>query len=744
MDLDNLQTFHSLFSNWRFHVPDYQRGYAWGEKQWKELMDDLSTLTEDNEHFTGLLVLHENKDPGLRLKTRGIALDVYDVVDGQQRLTTILILLNAIRQEMERLNTGDMPEIAESICSTYLYEPGAGSLLVYKLVLDRNNYDFFVHNILGVDAKDIGGPQMQSHHNLLGARDFFADQLAIRRAALGDTYPAWLEALYAKISKQMKVMVYRLHTEADAGVVFESMNSRGKKPNQLDLVKNYLLFLASKLDADSRRHLSTAINDAWTVVFEQLTAAGRPDDEEPLLEMHWVTTYDYDRNRWATEREKSDHIKKRFKPMLINPDQHIRMADEAAVYVRTLKNAAVAYRDIVHPGHSSAFQIFASQPDLRAQVILWSMKLTRLGSLRPFIPLLTALRLKHSEDAAVYLQAVQLCEKYAFRVFRVANARPSGAEALLFRLANQVYNGLLNPASAFEEIRRNLLARCSDAVLSRSFDINELTPWYRRSGLAYFLYEYEEELFKPNEPIINWQTILQGGEKSIEHILPQNPPEAGYWADRFTPEERQHFQHQIGNLTLILANWNSSLGVKPFPKKKGVQGQSDPCYANSDLKITRALVTVADWNPQALAERQKGLSDWALKRWYVEPPPTLPDNALEALRQRAINSGLGDVFARIHALAARLGLPPKANKNRMSYKSPRNYKWSVLKLYYYDSGIDFSLNFWAFPQYAGVDEARIRQIFENKEYWWVPVDQVEGLLKRLEQLANEVEQKRGK
>jgi len=72
MELDNLQTFFGLFSQWRFHIPDYQRGYAWGKDQWEDLLEDLSTLTEDNEHFTGLLVLHENRDPNLSVKTRGI------------------------------------------------------------------------------------------------------------------------------------------------------------------------------------------------------------------------------------------------------------------------------------------------------------------------------------------------------------------------------------------------------------------------------------------------------------------------------------------------------------------------------------------------------------------------------------------------------------------------------------------------------------------------------------------------
>ena len=540
----------------------------------------------------------------------------------------------------------------------------------------------------------------------------------------------------------MKVMVYHLRSEADAGVVFETMNSRGRKPNELDLVKNYLLFLASKLDQETRRKLSADINDAWTVIFQQLSAAGRPDDEDTLLEMHWVTTYDYDRKRWASKREKSDHIKGRFKPMIVQPEMHPQMATGVAEYVRTLKSTAVVYRDILQPGHSEAFQIFSANPAVRKQVVRFSEKLVRLGILRPFIPLLIAIRLKYPEDAQKYLEAVQLCEKYAFRVFRVVNAHSNTVESLLFRLGNLVYTGKMTLEVAFEELRRDLLARCSDAVLAQSFDIQELNPWYGKRGLAYFLYEYEEELFKPEEPIINWQTIVHGGAKSIEHILPQNPAEAGYWTDRFTDEERQRLIHQIGNLTLILADWNPSLGNKPFPLKKGVQGQDDRCYANSDLKITRLLVSVQAWTPEEIERRQQRLAEWALKRWHVEAPPPLPDNLFEALKARARQNGLGAEFSHIHELAKRLKLHPRAYKNGMSYRKPGDYTRGVLRLYYYPTGLDVKINALNFSASVGISEMRIREILRVDRYAWVPLEQIPDFIQRLEQLAREVEGKR--
>lgn len=97
----------------------------------------------------------------------------------------------------------------------------------------------------------------------------------------------------------------------------------------------------------------------------------------------------------------------------------------------------------------------------------------------------------------------------------------------------------------------------------------------------------------------------------------------------------------------------------------------------------------------------------------------------------------------IHELATLLKLHPKANKRRMSYKSPRNYLWSVLKIYTYASGIDASFNFRFFPKYPGVPEERIREIFGNRASWWLPTDQVAGFIQRLEQLTDEIESQEG-
>src|SRR5690606_6291379 len=110
----------------------------------------------------------------------------------------------------------------------------------------------------------------------------------------------------------------------------------------------------------------------------------------------------------------------------------------------------------------------------KEKVVRFSEKLVRLGVLRPFTPVLIAVRLKYAGNAKKYLEAVQLCEKYAFRVFRVARGRRNNSEAVLFRLANQLYSGTLSYEGFLAEFRRDLHKRCNDTLLEQSFSIDHL------------------------------------------------------------------------------------------------------------------------------------------------------------------------------------------------------------------------------------------------------------------------------
>ena len=116
--MNNVQTVAEIFAGKLLQIPDYQRGYAWGEQNWNDFLDDLDLLEPGKDHYTGTLVLHA-QDEQLQ-DVGGSRYKVFHIVDGQQRLTTIVLLLDAIRREVA--TTGRV-ELDEGIRKNYISVP---------------------------------------------------------------------------------------------------------------------------------------------------------------------------------------------------------------------------------------------------------------------------------------------------------------------------------------------------------------------------------------------------------------------------------------------------------------------------------------------------------------------------------------------------------------------------------------------------------------------------------------------
>jgi hypothetical protein len=163
---------------------------------------------------------------------------VFHIVDGQQRLTTTVLLLDVIRREVAGAGR---TKLAEGIKKNYLSvaEFHSGHPL-YKLTLNEDTQDFFVNNVLSDDPGP-EGPEIQSQERLLKAKNHFTDYLASQKMELGEGYGQWLLDLYNKITSQLKVSLYEVESSAEVGIIFEVMNNRGKPLSELEKVKNYLV-----------------------------------------------------------------------------------------------------------------------------------------------------------------------------------------------------------------------------------------------------------------------------------------------------------------------------------------------------------------------------------------------------------------------------------------------------------------------------------------------------------------------
>jgi uncharacterized protein with ParB-like and HNH nuclease domain len=620
--MQHVENIDNIFTGRLLRVPDFQRGYAWEKQQRDEFLDDLELLNEGKEHYTGTLVLDTLNDPQTQ-NAEGKKYDTFDIVDGQQRLTTIVILLNTISRKLRKVGTDRARNLANGIDKQYISVTDMSSEQpIYKLELNENNNRFFINNVLCRNPKPEGAKNF-SQERLRDAKEHFDKYLERRKEPENLSYEGWLLTLYNKITSQLKVSVYFVEAKSDVGVIFEVMNNRGKPISELDKVKNYLLYLESKLNI-GKNNLVDRINHAWKGAFERLMIAdlASVQEEDRLLRTHWIMAYDHERRNW----EGSKSIKKKFNLRGEYSGQDKRLLDDLIKYVDTIDSASLAYQDIERPAHPQAFAEFKTE-GLREKIQSVGEKLQRTKRVsRAFPPLLMATRLRYPKDESKYLDMVQLCEKFAFRVFLLLEKRTDAGEAKLADVGHQLYNRKMSFDVALDEVRRELLRHCPTEEFKSSFEPNEEhNDWYSWIGLRHFLYEYEEHLAEERKQRVemSWEKIKDGkAENTIEHILPQTPEDL-YWTSEFDKDELRLWTHDIGNLCLTYHNAN--LGNKPFPEKKGTPGE-EGTYADSKLFMERELAGLEHWRKKELQWRRQKLVEWALQRWHVdEIEPAQPE-----------------------------------------------------------------------------------------------------------------------
>lgn len=601
--MNNVLTVEQLFSERLFAVPPYQRGYAWEVRHREEFLQDLELLADGKDHYTGTVVLHPAGDAGRVSDEEGRSYATYDVVDGQQRLTTTVLLLDAIQRAFNGMP--GKAKFAEGIRKSYVMVQGFDGQPLLRLRLNPDCREFWEDVVLAHSPSPTAAT-IQSHRRLLQGQQQFAKYLEDQRAARGDKWPEWLLALYRKLTQQLKFSLYEVGAASDVGVIFETMNNRGKQLSELEKVKNYLLYMASKIEVEGH-DLSDRVNAAWADIFEHLMAANltSADDENQVLRCHWLTVYNHDRRTWNG----SQGIKERF-PLVRYVGKHKKLLTDLIEYTRSLRDVAVAYADAANPARPGAFASFGADAD---GIRLLSEKLLRMRVLAAFLPLLVGTRLRHPAEPKKYLAIVDFCERFAFRVYRMLGMRANAGQSRLFQIGHQVYHGHLGHDAALQSLYGALRYYGPDEDYQGALD--EIEDWYSWFGLKYFLYEYEEHLAAGHAIKLSWAEIDRRDlDKTIEHILPQTPSDP-YWKEHFDAAERRKFTDDVGNL--VLTQHNGSLGAKPFGEKKGKPGQDKPCYVTSVLFQEQELAKYANWNPTNLLQRRKKLTKWAAERWAI-------------------------------------------------------------------------------------------------------------------------------
>lgn len=608
------------------NVGDYQRPYAWEEKQLADLWADIDLLGS-LPHYTGTLVLQNLGDT--RTSRSGQVLTNFDVVDGQQRLTTCMVLLERLRRALLRIADDDAAEAAHDL--ERLLHVNIDGVPHPRLQLAGALRDFFTDSILGDDAPE-GGHLQLGERRLLAASAYFDRQIALLTADVeADTALTRLLALRARTSHQLRFLVYSVDRSDEVGVLFETVNGRGKDLTELERVKNYLLYLSRQLNETQRDDVAANINRSWSAIFSNLGRVGLRDDA--LLRAHWLVTQDANTRNWHG----ADSVKAKFPRSAYVPGSSrlagAALSDDGSVtgedqlyvaldaYINSLRRSASILADVHDSGAT-----YPGFETLSSQIVQTTAALRRSGSVASFHPLLLATRLVHPNNAELYLRVVNFCERFSARVWAIRGLRSNAGESSIRWAARDLFTSA-TPEDVLTGLEQRLWHLAPDDEVRANFAVN--VQWYPRSTAHKFLlYEYELSKQRDASDIPQLGDVTAKGNKTTEHILPQTPGVDSEWWKVFTREQHAKLVHGIGNL--VLTRDNSRYGNRDYLDsedgrrgKRGREGQSNPwCYyGEANLAREREVaIWYSEWTPATIERRAADIATWAVDRWPAQQP----------------------------------------------------------------------------------------------------------------------------
>ncbi|OOP81649.1 DUF262 domain-containing protein [Helicobacter pylori] len=521
-----------------FEIPSYQRGYAWQMKQLEDFWNDLEHVSklENKFHYMHSLTLRKSDDDFGDID--------FEIIDGQQRLATSLILL------------GLLAKITQNKDPKY-------SLINLEPILSYKYYGLneAFRAIMG-EEKDLEAFKTSFYaKNLIKAYAFFKEKIS-------DTPVGTLEKMFDALIKKMLFSVVELNdNRIDPFSSFETINNRGKDLSTLELLKNRLHFVVHKIcDEGDLENLQQEINDTYTRIYHDLRQFEDAHLESFLK--HFVAYY-YGENS-------------KFKERLLNTafDAHKKYDDLYDEYEKI--NDLLLYLS-----YSSKVWYFLHTLDdevLRIEItpkmrgLLDKMRRLNALSNNAFLPLLLSLltiqlavrsgserhyTTKELEGLLEYL------ERFGFLIYGVAGKDTAKKEWI--RLAFKAIQACrfwgdkitIEDLPTLEKSFFNRQGNSALELLEENIHSKKNTEkWYQwGKALNYLLYEYE--LYHNPETTLNFDSSIE----SIEHILPQKPDQ-GYSAKEKSWAKNPHIVHALGNLLLIPKNANSSLSNKPFEEKR--------------------------------------------------------------------------------------------------------------------------------------------------------------------------------
>ena len=556
-------TFRKLIGNGlTYRIPRFQRDYSWTNEEWEDLwMDLLGALKAGGEsaHYMGYLVLQSADD-----KT-------FDVIDGQQRLTTISIIVLAILKNIQRLiDAGNDAESnkrrMDQIRQTYVGYLDPVTLVARpKLTLNRNNNTYFQTYLVPLGHLPRRGFRA-SEHLLRKAFEWFDKRVAeYLKASTGDEGMR-LAKLVEDISDRLFFTVITVTDELNAYKVFETLNARGVRLSATDLLKNYLF---SVLDRGGETdHELRNLEDRWETIVGRLQSENFPD----FLRVHWNS-----RRSFARQADLFKTIR-----------TQVSTAEAVFQLLRNMEEDLDTYLALSSPEPSDW-----PQEDKQLAGVLKTFRVRQ-----PFPLLLAAKRILDAPDFTGLLRATVVI---SMRFNVIGSYSTAEQERKYNEVAERVArNELKNLGQVLQPLRS---IYPDDAAFRTAFAEKTIRTTDSRNNrvVRFILCALEKHLSGQAHDFAS-------DAFNIEHVLPQNAPDG--WGG-IGNDDAEALVYRLGNMTLLEARANRDLGNLDYAQKR-------PTYQESGFAITRKLGDDhAEWTPERIAAQQNWMAAQATAIWRI-------------------------------------------------------------------------------------------------------------------------------
>ena len=557
-------TFRKLIGNGlSYQIPRFQRDYSWTEDEWEDLwLDLMGTLQQGGEtaHYMGYLVLQSEDD-----KT-------FEVIDGQQRLTTLSLIVLAVLKNLQRIIAAGNDatrnnQRLEQIQQTYVgYLDPVTLVSKTKLTLNRNNNGYYQTYLVPLGHLPQRGFRA-SEHALRKSFEWFDKHVSeyLKSIAPSDQGMA-LAKLVEDMSDRLFFTVITVTDELNAYKVFETLNARGVRLSATDLLKNYFFSVLHR--TGQHDYELKALEDQWEGIVGRLGSESFPD----FLRVHWNS-----RNPFARQAELFKTIRS-------------QISDREAVFalLRGMQEDLDTYLALSSPEASSWPQ---EQKGHASALRTFNVK-------QPF-PLIFAARRVFSE--ADFSALMRACVVISLR-YNVIGSQPTHEQERVYnsvavRVARKDLGTLAQLLGAMISIYP------SDDAFKAAFAEKIIRTTQSRNGrvVRYVLCALEKQV-SGNDHNFTSDSF------NIEHVLPQSPQKG--W-DNFSEDEVDALVYRLGNMTLLQSGVNRDLGNVDYSVKR-------PVLQASGFSISQKIGNDnAEWTPQRLAAHQNWMANQAVGIWRI-------------------------------------------------------------------------------------------------------------------------------